>query len=262
MVCLLLLLGVTVASARPPGDARRRAEARALLRQGNALFSGHDYHGALELYRRAYALVPSFKLDFNIGATLEAMGARAQAAEHYEVFLIQARREEKPKVVAEIETKLRALRAALARVAVISGRRGATVSIDGGAVGAVPLPRPVYLEPGRHSVTISERGRIRVLASKTPLREDRILFWQALTLAAGELRSVAATAPPPTVVAPAPPSALPPANPPARGSPIYRRWWFWTALGAVVVGAAVGGGYAASRAGDDRVPEGRAGVIR
>jgi len=31
---------------------------------------------------------------------------------------------------------------------------------------------------------------------------------------------------------------------PRRGAPVYKRWWFWTLIGAAVVGAAVGTGVA------------------
>jgi hypothetical protein len=56
---------------------------------------------------------------------------------------------------------------------------------------------------------------------------------------------VPAAAPPPTrvdVLVATPETATTPSR------PLYRRWWFWTALGAVVAGAAIGG-YAASRPG-------------
>jgi tetratricopeptide (TPR) repeat protein len=44
-------------------------------------------------------------------------------------------------------------------------------------------------------------------------------------------------------IAPPPPAQLP------GHRPIYKRWWLWTAVGAVVVAAAVGGGIAAASSG-------------
>lgn len=65
-------------------------------------------------------------------------------------------------------------------------------------------------------------------------------------------------APPPAPVAPVPPAAAPaPAAtsdalvvtaPPPAAAPVYKRWWFWTAVGVVLAGAAVGA-YAATRPG-------------
>ena len=60
--------------------------------------------------------------------------------------------------------------------------------------------------------------------------------------------------PAPVVLAPALPATrvdvlvATPETAPAPSVALYRRWWFWTALGAVVAGAAIGG-YAASRPG-------------
>ena len=67
----------------------------------------------------------------------------------------------------------------------------------------------------------------------------------------------------PTPVEPAPAANLVPAPPEQPASPpedqsvpIYKKWWFWTVIGAVVVGVTVGGVVAATTGGDDRVPEG------
>ena len=58
------------------------------------------------------------------------------------------------------------------------------------------------------------------------------------------------TAPPPAPAAPAPLPSVRPAPPPdamlaspgpAAPAPVYKRWWFWTALGAVVAGAVITG---------------------
>jgi tetratricopeptide (TPR) repeat protein len=69
---------------------------------------------------------------------------------------------------------------------------------------------------------------------------------------AADATPVSAPAPPtpPPAAAPAPPPSPRPAPPPAAvlvspgpaaPAPVYERWWFWTALGAVVAGAVVTG---------------------
>jgi tetratricopeptide (TPR) repeat protein len=47
--------------------------------------------------------------------------------------------------------------------------------------------------------------------------------------------------------------APPPADTPVR-RPIYKRWWFWTAIGLVVAGAAAGGAAAAASKGGQDLP--------
>lgn len=59
-----------------------------------------------------------------------------------------------------------------------------------------------------------------------------------------EAEMAAVPAPPPVVVSPPPVAPVvvvvtPPPAPPPR-APIYRRWWLWTAVAAVVVAAGVG----------------------
>jgi tetratricopeptide (TPR) repeat protein len=47
--------------------------------------------------------------------------------------------------------------------------------------------------------------------------------------------------PPPAALPPAPPPpAIAATSPPPAAAPVYTRWWFWAAVGAVVVGGAVG----------------------
>lgn len=58
---------------------------------------------------------------------------------------------------------------------------------------------------------------------------------------------------------------IPPANPPTTsgGTAFYKTWWFWTAVGVVVVGTATGVGVAAASAsGPDYVKEGGLGAVR
>jgi hypothetical protein len=44
-----------------------------------------------------------------------------------------------------------------------------------------------------------------------------------------------------------------------RAKRFYETWWFWTAVGAVVVGTTVG--IAVGAQGDDRLPSGDSGTI-
>ncbi|MCK5795662.1 MAG: tetratricopeptide repeat protein [Deltaproteobacteria bacterium] len=67
--------------------------------------------------------------------------------------------------------------------------------------------------------------------------------------------------PAPPFVQPDPPETPKPKV--AASSPFYKKWWFWTAVGVVVVGTATGVGVAAANSGgDDYVKEGGLGVVR
>ena len=108
-------------------------------------------------------------------------------------------------------------------------------------MGTLPLEHPLRLSTGQHSLVIESAGFV------TDTRLVQISV-RAVT------REHAALAPVPVAVVPPPPPALPPPEPakqptsatlvtkPAEstegepaGSPIYTRWWFWTAIGVVAV---------------------------
>lgn len=53
-----------------------------------------------------------------------------------------------------------------------------------------------------------------------------------------------------------PDNVPPPREPQTRSKPIYKTWWFWTALSAVVVGAGLGIGFGVAESVDNWSPEG------
>jgi tetratricopeptide (TPR) repeat protein len=61
---------------------------------------------------------------------------------------------------------------------------------------------------------------------------------------------------PPVVVKEPPPSLLtaPPPPPAEESAPVYKRWWFWTAVGVAVAAGTVGGLYAAGAIGGSKDP--------
>ena len=75
---------------------------------------------------------------------------------------------------------------------------------------------------------------------------------QIHVLRQGRLRTAGRTRPaaPAAAVTPSPPTP-----PRAPSTPIYKRWWFWTAIGAVVVGGTVAA-VAATTGGSSRMPTG------
>jgi hypothetical protein len=45
------------------------------------------------------------------------------------------------------------------------------------------------------------------------------------------------------------------APPPTKSTPVYKKWWFWTIIGAVAVGAGVGIYFGARSSGPTAMPE-------
>ena len=224
-----------VAAAPTAGGAApdKREAARAKLKEGAARMTEGDYAGALAAFEAAYALVPSPKIQFNIGAAYDALVRYAAAHDAFTRFLADPQ-DAPAETVAKARAHLAALDKKVARIAVTAAA-GSEVFVDGQPRGMTPLAAPIVVDSGAHAVTV-RRGEAR--------------WSDDFTLGAGEERPVvvAELAARPPVVEPGVPPPVPPAAmgtesgvvavspPPAR--PIYRRPLFWGLVGGAVVVAA------------------------
>jgi hypothetical protein len=94
---------------------------------------------------------------------------------------------------------------------------GAAIFLDGEQVGTSPLEPLPEVEGGARELLVSLEGFLD--------------FEQTVEVEAGGETVVHVT------LTPRPPEEAPL---PAQAPPVWRRWWFWTAIGAVVVGAGLG----------------------
>jgi tetratricopeptide (TPR) repeat protein len=218
--------------------AQDRERANLLFRRGSLLFSRGAYQPALSLLERAQRLYPSHKIEVSIGYTLEQLGRLPEAAASFERYLADPESRTNPRLVSEVEGKLRQLQRSLARLSLSHRARGGVVMVDGKELARTPLPHPLYLAPGAHQVELQRGGRT--------------LFRQTLSLQAGEHRLA--------IVKDPARRARPRAAGPAA-TPIYKRWWLWTAVGGALLTAVLVGAIAPSTGGSDRLPTGSLGTI-
>jgi len=208
------------AGAAGDADATAPARLRAqeLLNQGNELFRAGQTPAALRVYREAHRVFPSPKLFFNIGLCEEALDQRGLAMKHFSAFLRQT-----PDAGAAVRAQAQASVATLAKqlAAVDLGNvdANAAVRIDGEPAGLTPLEQPIWVEPGIHSLSIERPGK---------------LVWvTSIDVQAGS--TIVPTIPdasPAAIEARQPAPSSPDEN--ANARPLWRRWWFWTALGVLV----------------------------
>ena len=257
IIVLLMLNGPAVAE-------NRREEARQQVREGNRLLTTGDCQGALARFERARDIYPdSYKIELNLGSALECLGQLPRAAERFESFLRRSDADRDRGMQLRVQRRLGRLKKRLASVSLSCEVAGADVVINEGSVGSTPLDRRLYLNPGMYNLSVRKRGY--------PLFQ-----WQG-RLAGGEHRRVLVPwvprpeptgSPPPPVVAPVAPVPLAATPRPVAleardsggGGLWYRRWWVWTLVGAVVVGATTAV-VATQTGGSDRLPGGEAGVI-
>ncbi|HEU4538943.1 MAG TPA: hypothetical protein VFS00_32710, partial [Polyangiaceae bacterium] len=231
-VAPFLLLWASFAGGQSRDEATRNA-ARALADQGAERFDRRDWAGALELFRRAYVLVPAPTIAVFEARCLARLGRLVEADEAY------ARAETSPvdrdpngffrRAVREAEAEGGALRRRIPRLRVqVEGVAASAptlrVVLDGQALNPALLGLERPLDPGAHRVEAHYEGS---------LREG-----QDVTLREGERRTVllrVRPAPRPGA-APSPSPARP--APPARGA--TQRTIGLVALGAGGVALGVG----------------------
>ena len=238
----------------PTADAQpAKQEAGKLFQDGNKLYTRGDIKGALEKFIKARKLFPSFKLDLNIATCLYDMGRHADAARELERFLDKAEKAP-PAIIKEAHIKLSKLRRSLSSIKVGCNEEGATIVIDGKEVGQTPLSRRFYLRPGPHELKLIKEGFSFVnkeLNLKVDEHRDLVI---TMKKSGAEPTPAPSPAPKPAVETvdkddkgtakqevdlnlAKSPSPKPGAS---ASSPIYKKWWFWSAIGVVVAGATVG----------------------
>jgi hypothetical protein len=231
---------VGLAANDDPSDAAKQA-ARAKLAEGVELMKQGDAAAALARFQEAYGMVPSPKILFDVGLAQQALGHKAEALAAYQRFVAEVP-DPNPASRTKAEQEIAALQQQLAAVSVTCALAGAAIEVDGTAAGAAPLARPVYLEPGEHTIRASAGAK-----SATQKIDAHAGDQLAVTLDLVEA-SAAALAPAPIGITPPAPALVtsPPAgtplieaqSTPAAKRPLYRRPWFWgvVAGGAVAVG--------------------------
>jgi tetratricopeptide (TPR) repeat protein len=167
-VLLLSVVPTCAARAEAPsseaaGEARR-AQAKLEFKRGSELFSAGQYQRAVAAFMAADRLAPSAALSFNIALAYEQLADISGALRWYRDYV---RRNPRAPNAATVQTRINELsgqlsRSGLQQLTVVSTPTGATVMVDGRAVGVTPftgdlalgqhrlqLDLPGYREPGR-----------------------------------------------------------------------------------------------------------------
>ena len=220
VMALVQVMGtVSVAQAAGSGDSAEgnKVAARAEWRQANVAYNLGHYDEAAKHFEAAYTLVQDSAFLFNIAQSYRMGGKLDQALDRYRAFLRTSsadapNRDMAEKLVAEIKRKLDEEK----KSAPIAPPEAAPVKEAAPAAPALAVP-PVPAET-------TAAGPSSAAPAPVP---------------AAPATPIAIPVPPPaestttlttTPAAPAPASA---------GEPIYKTWWFWTGVGAVVVAATV-----------------------
>ena len=160
------LLGVSsvVAFAAPAFAAddesdERRMQAQSLYDQGMKL-EGTDPKAALVALRSSYEIQANYRVLHNIARVCQKLGDKECAVRSFGQYLKEGGTEIPAKRRKEIEHELKSLSRNATAIAVKSTVSGAFVKIDGSVVGRTPLPHPVPVSAGHHTVVLVADGNV------------------------------------------------------------------------------------------------------
>lgn len=221
--------------------ASEASEPDALISRGLELRHAGQDRQALPLFQEALEKKKTPRALAQVGLCEFALGLWVAGEDHLQQALAGKTDPWIRKNERQLKAALDDLQEKLGSLEVWGEPAGAQVAVDGHAMGLLPLEHPLRLAAGRHSLVIEAKGF---------LSDTRLVQVPVRSVA----REHAALAPVP-VLTPPPPSELPsqstqpnttlvrhgavsggPAEEPAS-DPIYTRWWFWTAIGAVALAA-------------------------
>jgi len=224
------------AEGAPKHDDPKAAEARAHYEEGTKAFNLGEYPRAVTEFKAAYNAKPDPLLLYNIAQSFRLGGDAAQALFFYRSFLRNMPATPNRK---EVEGRIRTLEKQVEKQEKQVERQGERSGDDpkrdplspAGTPAAAPLPSTMPPPPAPGAATSPPAP---ATSSGTP----------------------PATTPPPAstlpaAVEPAAPasagvdiSQAPASEPAPSSSPFYKKWWFWTGVGVVLL---VGIGVAAAR---------------
>jgi len=223
-VFLALTLLFIVAGAPKEAHAQdNKAQAQERFKRGIQLYEEENFSAALVEFKKAYELVPAYQVLFNIARTCYQLRDYVCALKNYDRYLAEggnevdaARKDEVEKEIGLVNRRLGTL--------TITTTKGASITVDGVAIGEAPLPAPLKVNEGRRLVRATMAGRDPAEKTLDVSGGDTI----NIDLPLREAGSAGPTQPPPTEA--------------KSGTP----WWLFGVAGVFAVGAGVTGALALS----------------
>jgi PEGA domain len=228
-IAVALILSASPVAAQEPAPSAPASEARTHFDRGVTFYNESDYPAALVEFKRAYTLVPTWQVLFNIGQSYFQNRNYAQAFVTLSRFLDEGKDRVPEGRRAIVEAERADLANRVGHANITSNRAGATITIDDEDAGVTPLRAPTLVSVGVRKVRAAAPGA-------PPVEQD-------VSVAAGDTVEVRldfpelAPATPTPVPAPAPlvaRTSAPPSAPSTSHAPAL------AAFGVAVAGAAAG----------------------
>jgi tetratricopeptide (TPR) repeat protein len=224
VLLVALTLGIGAPGLASPGPAAGavnpadKAKARVLFKQGITKFDEGYYREALALFTQALRLYPNPKIHTRIALCHKWLGNNLKALEHYEKYLEAVPQEPSQAgdrvLWAKVKAEVQKLLVLISQLRIeLAAPAGAEVRLNGRLVGSAPLSRLIRLNPGAVNITAIAKGYY------TFKRDLKLGPNQAQTVEITMIKIKVKT----RVII-------------RSAKPVWKRWWFWTAIGALVAG--------------------------
>jgi hypothetical protein len=220
-------LGVLIAASLWAGVALGQPTAvdqkkgKALFEQGLALSDEGKWAEALEVFQKSDEAAPSPVVQFNIAATLRALGRYVESNQRLERLISQSQGSKtpiKPGLRKDIDQLQREVKEKIVVLRLQVDPEGAEVQVDGSPLKASSEGK-IELDPGKHVFLVKKEGYDTTSVTKTLGPSDT-----EMRVTAPRSRVIETVVEKPVEV--------------EVERPFYTRFWFWAATGAVVVGSA------------------------
>ena len=147
----------TAAAVPPKGSTDEQA--MKWISQGNKAFKDGKFADAEKAYSEAFALKPVYDIAGNLAMAEFAQSKHRAAAEHLAFALRQFPITGEPSQREQMEKTFKQCAGHVGAVKVtVSTTRGAQVSVDGKPVGEAPLADDLFMEPGKHTISVTAKG--------------------------------------------------------------------------------------------------------
>jgi len=235
---LVLAAHLWLAALPARAEAPAVAEAQSHFKRGVELYEDNDLQAALVEFRRAYDLVPNYRVLYNLGRVASALHDYATALRHYRQYLAEGGAQIAPPRRLEVEGELQKLAARVGQLRVMVDLAGAEITVDDVSVGVSPLREPVLVNAGKRRVVVTAPSVAPVARLVEVAGEETLTVTIAVPLPA--------LPPPPAAAAPvAPPRPLVAQKARAPHEPARKRTWpvvvSWTATGLLAAGTGAAG---------------------
>jgi hypothetical protein len=225
-LAVALFVALAPATFAAPSRAQSAAEdpttdmARARFKEGVSFYDKGQFEQARAAFLQAYALKKHPAVLLNLAWSSLKSGHTLEAERYFKQFLAEGK-DSTDKQRADANDGLNQSHAKLGRIEVIAAA-GTEVTVDGDKVGSTPLPDPVLVEPGAHTVKFkgpdgaTDTDSVTVLAGEKAIAHFAKTAAAAVPVAPGP---APAATPPASETEPSPPAqegSKPAAQPPAK----------------------------------------------